>query len=78
LQHPKRGDVRTRILSKKSAGPVVLVEPVSYRFQEITQGHGTTLKALIHEMFGDGSRSASDFEMEVQKEEDPRETLSSS
>lgn len=56
----------------------MLVEPVSYRFQEITQGHGTTLKALIHEMFGDGSRSASDFEVEVQKEEDPRETLSSS
>jgi len=43
--------------------PAVLVEPFSYRF---------------HEMFGDDGRSAIDFEMEVQKEEDPRETLSSS
>jgi cyanate lyase len=33
---------------------------------------------LTHEMFGDGSRSAIDFEMKVQKEEDSRETVSSS
>ena len=32
----------------------VPVDPPIYRFHEITQVHGTTFKALIHEMFGDG------------------------
>ena len=43
------------------------VDPLIYRFHEITQVYGTTLKAIIHEMFGDGIMSAIDFELDVQR-----------
>ena len=58
--------------SKGSVGQPVPVDPLIYRFHEITQVYGTTLKAIIHEMFGDGIMSAIDFEMDVQKKEDPK------
>ncbi len=58
--------------SKGSVGRDVPVDPLIYRFHEITQVYGTTLKALIHEMFGDGIMSAIDFTMDVQKQEDPK------
>jgi cyanate lyase len=50
----------------------VPVDPLIYRFHEITQVYGTTLKEIIHEMFGDGIMSAIDFEMDVQKKADPK------
>src|SRR5205085_5533174 len=58
--------------SKGSVGQTVPVDPLIYRFHEITQVYGTTIKALIHEMFGDGIMSAIDFEMDIQKKEDPK------
>ena len=58
--------------TKGSVGQAVPVDPLIYRFHEITQVYGTTLKALIHEMFGDGIMSAIDFEMDVQRKEDPK------
>jgi cyanate lyase len=58
--------------SKGSVGQTVPVDPLIYRFHEITQVYGTTLKALIHEMFGDGIMSAIDFTLDVQKQEDPK------
>lgn len=61
-----------QIPSKGSVGETVPVDPLIYRFHEITQVYGTTLKAIIHEMFGDGIMSAIDFEMDVQKKEDPK------
>jgi len=60
------------IPSKGSVGQTVPVDPLIYRFHEITQVYGTTLKALIHELFGDGIMSAIDFEMDIQKKEDPK------
>src|ERR1700730_2376315 len=60
------------ISSRGSIGKDVPVDPLIYRFHEITQVYGTTLKAIIHEMFGDGIMSAIDFEMDVQKKEDPK------
>lgn len=57
---------------KGSLAETVPVDPLIYRFHEITQVYGTTLKAIIHEMFGDGIMSAIDFEMDVQKKEDPK------
>jgi cyanate lyase len=50
----------------------VPVDPLIYRFHEITQVYGTTLKAIIHEMFGDGIMRAIDFELDVQKKADPK------
>ena len=57
---------------KGSLETTVPVDPLIYRFHEITQVYGTTLKAIIHEMFGDGIMSAIDFELDVQKKEDPK------
>ncbi|MGQ0635683.1 MAG: cyanase [Planctomycetaceae bacterium] len=50
----------------------VPVDPVLYRFYEIIQVYGPAMKAVIHEMFGDGIMSAIDFEMDIQKEESPK------
>jgi cyanate lyase len=56
----------------QSLGQSVPTDPLIYRFHEIMQVYGLTLKALIHEKFGDGIMSAIDFSMDVQKEEDPK------
>jgi len=50
----------------------VPVDPLIYRFHEITQVFGTTLKALIEEEFGDGIMSAIDFELNVDRIADPK------
>jgi cyanate lyase len=50
----------------------VPVDPLLYRFHEITQVYGTTIKALIHEKFGEGIMSAIDFEMSIDRIEDPK------
>jgi cyanate lyase len=60
------------IPTKGSVGQTVPVDPLIYRFHEITQVYGTTIKALIHEMFGDGIMSAIDFELDIQKKEEPK------
>lgn len=49
----------------------VPVDPTIYRFYEMVQIYGTTLKALVHEQFGDGIVSAINFRLDVQKEMDP-------
>jgi cyanate lyase len=48
----------------------VPVDPTIYRIHEITQVYGTTIKALIHEEFGDGIMSAINFKMNIEKVED--------
>ena len=60
------------IPTKGSLDSAVPVDPLMYRFHEITQVYGTTMKAVIHEMFGDGIMSAIDFEIDIQKKEDPK------
>jgi cyanate lyase len=40
-------------------------DPLIYRFYELVNVYGTTLKALIHEEFGDGIMSAIDFDMDL-------------
>lgn len=57
---------------KGSLADTVPTDPLIYRFHEITQVYGTTIKALIHEMFGDGIMSAIDFEMDIEKIPDPK------
>ena len=58
--------------SKGSLGTEISTDPLIYRFHEIVQVYGTTLKELIHENFGDGIMSAIDFEMNVEKLPDPK------
>jgi len=54
-----------------AVGAAVPVDPVLYRFYEIVQVYGTSLKALIHEKFGDGIMSAIDLEIHLEKEANP-------
>lgn len=61
-----------QIPMKGSLDQTVPTDPLIYRFHEVTQVYGTTIKALIHEMFGDGIMSAIDFELSVQRQEDPK------
>jgi cyanate lyase len=49
------------------------VDPLIYRFYEIMQVYGTTFKALINEMFGDGIVSAIDLKIGVDRRPDPED-----
>jgi cyanate lyase len=60
-----------QIPTKGSLDSTVPVDPLIYRLHEITQVYGTTIKALIHEQFGDGIMSAIDFEMNIERKADP-------
>lgn len=59
-------------LKAQSLGQAVPTDPLIYRFYEIMQVYGLTLKELIQEKFGDGIMSAIDFTMDIQKQEDPK------
>ena len=50
----------------------VPVDPTIYRFYELIQVYGPTIKALIHEEFGDGIMSAIDFDMTIERLPDPK------
>ncbi len=53
----------------KGSLPTALpADPLIYRFYELINVYGTTLKELIHEEFGDGIMSAIDFNMSVERE----------
>jgi cyanate lyase len=57
---------------KGSLPTAIPTDPLIYRFYELVNVYGTTLKALIHEEFGDGIMSAIDFHMDIQREPDPK------
>ncbi|MEM5366863.1 cyanase [Paraburkholderia azotifigens] len=49
----------------------VPTDPTVYRFYEMIQVYGSTLKALVHEQFGDGIISAINFKLDIKKVKDP-------
>lgn len=57
---------------KGSLPTEVPIDPLIYRWYELVNVYGTTLKELIHEEFGDGIMSAIDFSMDLQRENDPK------
>ena len=57
---------------KGSLPTAVPTDPLIYRFYEVVNVYGTTLKELIHEEFGDGIMSAIDFKMDIKREPDPK------
>ncbi len=59
---PMRGSLETDVPT----------DPTIYRIHEITQVYGTTIKALIHEEFGDGIMSAINFNMDIERVESPK------
>ena len=56
---------------KGSLESAVPTDPLIYRWYEIVNVYGTTIKELIHEEFGDGIMSAIDFKMDIQRQADP-------
>lgn len=59
---PYRGSLDTQVPT----------DPLIYRFYEITQIFGTTIKTLIEEEFGDGIMSAIDFSIDIKRKADPK------
>ncbi len=67
---PEVAEALQEIPLRGSLDTDVPVDPAIYRLHEITQVYGTTIKALIHEEFGDGIMSAINFKMNIEKVED--------
>jgi cyanate lyase len=56
---------------KTGLSQAVPTDPLIYRFHEVTQIYGASMKAIIQEkMGGDGIMSAIDFTLDIQKQED--------
>jgi cyanate lyase len=56
----------------KGMEQTVPTDPLVYRFYEIMQVYGMSMKEIIHEKFGDGIMSAIDFKLDIDREEDPK------
>lgn len=57
---------------KGSLPTAVPVDPLIYRWNEMINVYGTTIKELIHEEFGDGIMSAIDFSIQIDRQEDAK------
>jgi len=55
-----------------SLSSVPPTDPLIYRFYELLMVYGTTFKQLIEEEFGDGIMSAIDFDMNLERQPDPK------
>jgi cyanate lyase len=67
-------DVRTALQLQPTRGALdapVPTDPTIYRFYEVVQVYGPTIKELIHEEFGDGIMSAINFRFDVRRVADP-------
>lgn len=56
---------------KGSLPTLIPTDPLLYRFYELINVYGTSIKSLINEEFGDGIMSAIDFSMDIQREANP-------
>jgi cyanate lyase len=52
--------------------PMPPTDPLLYRFYELIMVNGPAWKALIEEEFGDGIMSAIDFDMQIDREANPK------
>jgi cyanate lyase len=71
LALPEAETFLAEIPYRGSLGMAVPTDPTIYRFYEIVQVYGATLKELIHEEFGDGIMSAIDFDLDLSRQPDP-------
>jgi cyanate lyase len=70
---PKEAITLLQVVPYKGSLPTsVPTDPLIYRWYEIVNVYGTTIKELIHEEFGDGIMSAIDFSMDIVREPDPK------
>ncbi|NHN85603.1 cyanase [Acetobacter musti] len=63
-----------RLLNEVPArgSPMPPTDPLIYRFYELVMINGPAWKALIEEEFGDGIMSAIDFDMELERQPNPK------
>jgi cyanate lyase len=52
--------------------PMPPADPLIYRFYELVMVNGPALKALIEDEFGDGIMSAIDFDMQIERQPNPK------
>jgi cyanate lyase len=67
-------DLRAALQAQPTRGALdapVPTDPTIYRFYEIVQVYGPTIKELIHEEFGDGIMSAINFRFDIKRVPDP-------
>lgn len=69
---PAYGKILQECPYKGSLETIVPTDPLIYRLYEIMTVYGAPMKAIVHEMFGDGIMSAIDFEIDIRKLEDPK------
>ena len=69
---PEVGRALQRFPMRGALDSDVPTDPTIYRIHEITQVYGTTIKALIHEEFGDGIMSAINFNMDIERVENEK------
>ena len=69
---PEGASALQQVPMRGSLDTAVPTDPTIYRFYELLQVYGPTIKAMIHEKFGDGIMSAIDFEMDMQRIPDPK------
>lgn len=73
LDLPADAIAQLQVVPYKGSLPTAIpTDPLIYRFYELVNVYGTTLKSLIHEEFGDGIMSAIDFSMDLTREPDPK------
>lgn len=73
LDLPAEAIAQLQVVPYKGSLPTAVpTDTLIYRFYELVNVYGTTFKALIHEEFGDGIMSAIDFNMDLQREADPK------
>ena len=70
---PEEAVMLLQVVPYKGSLPTAIpTDPLIYRWYEIVNVYGTTIKELIHEEFGDGIMSAIDFSMDIQRQADPK------
>lgn len=70
---PKEAIKLLQVVPYKGSLPTAVpTDPLIYRWYEIVNVYGATIKELIHEEFGDGIMSAIDFSMDIVREPDPK------
>lgn len=69
LELPEDAVTALQIVPYKGSLPTAVpTDPLIYRFYELVNVYGTSIKELIHEEFGDGIMSAIDFSMDITRE----------
>ena len=72
LELPDEVSAALQAFPHKHWDKAVPTDPLIYRFYEMINVYGETIKELIHEEFGDGIMSAIDFSMDISRVADPK------